>query len=123
MNFMSDVKSVGANVFFAAENDRVNLDLCDIISIVRKLRIVKIYLRVCGFWLSKVSFKSKDEGLRQLVRSQIDYSRRDRQSVALGLQRHLIRLCRAIQVAFPVRNGVEGPAFSHFFGHGHGACG
>jgi len=42
MNFMSDVKSVGANVFFAAENDRVNLDLFDIISIVFNLRIVKI---------------------------------------------------------------------------------
>lgn len=42
MNFMSDVKSVGANVFFAAENDRVDLDLFDSISIEGKLRIVKI---------------------------------------------------------------------------------
>ena len=108
---------------FAAENDRVHLDLFDSISIERKLRIVKIYLRVCQFWYSRISTKSEDEGLRQLVRIQIDDSRRDRHSVALGLQRHLIRLCRAIQVAFPVRNGVEGPAFSHFFGHGHGACG
>ena len=42
MNFMSDVKSVGANVFFAAENDRVHLDLFDSISIEIKLRIVII---------------------------------------------------------------------------------
>ena len=42
MNFMSDVKSVGANVFFAAENDRVDLDLSDSISIEGKLRIVII---------------------------------------------------------------------------------
>jgi hypothetical protein len=39
---MSDVKSVGANVFFAAENDRVDLDLSDSISIEGKLRIVII---------------------------------------------------------------------------------